>query len=406
METLSGRQLGGFAIGERLALGGMAAIYRAIQTSTGREVAVKVLPLHLASDPKLAARFEREARVLAALQHPHILPLIDFGREGEWLYLATPLITHGDLADRIARWGEPLPLGDVRNIMRQLTDALDAAHRAGIVHRDLKPANVLVDARGDVLLSDFGIAKLEGAAGLTAAGTALGTPEYMAPEQGAGKPVDARSDIYALGVILYELCTHRVPFAAESPTALLLKHLSETPPSPRLFNAQLPAGLEQVILRALAKEPGDRYQSAEAMGRAIAQAIPRGADMVSRETVVLAPSAASAPTVVQAPRASTLAQPPPPASAPTVVQPSPSAGTPTVVQPLPSASAPTVVQPSPSESAPTVVQPSPPVSAPTVVQPQLVGHEPARRKSDAMSWLVLVLLGALLGVAVWWRFLR
>jgi serine/threonine protein kinase len=113
--------------------------------------------------------------VLAALQHPHILPLIDFGREGDWLYLVTPLIPHGDLAERLARWGEPLPLDEVRRLMRQLTDALDTAHRAGIVHRDLKPANVLLDARGNCLLSDFGIAKLEGAMGLTAAGTTLGT---------------------------------------------------------------------------------------------------------------------------------------------------------------------------------------------------------------------------------------
>ena len=312
MQTLSGRQLGGFSIGERLALGGMAAIYRATQISTEREVAVKVLPLHLAADPKLIARFEREARVLAALQHPHILPLIDFGREGDWLYLVTPLITQGDLAERLARWGEPLPLDEVGRIMRQLTDALDTAHRAGIVHRDLKPANVLLDARGNCLLSDFGIAKLEGAMGLTAAGTTLGTPEYMAPEQGEGRPVDARCDIYALGVILYELCTHRVPFEAESPTALLLKHITEPPPPPRRFNAKLPPELEHVILRALAKQPAARYPSAEAMGRAIAHAIPAGSDGATstRETVVMR-TVESAPTVVQ-PRVE---------SAPTVVQP-------------------------------------------------------------------------------------
>jgi serine/threonine-protein kinase len=301
MQTLSGRRLGGFSIGERLALGGMAAIYRATQASTGREVAVKVLPLHLAGDASLAARFEREARVLASLQHPHILPLIDYGREGDWLYLVTPLIPHGDLAERLARWGEPLPLDDVRRIMLQLTDALDAAHRAGIVHRDLKPANVLVDARGNCLLSDFGIAKLEGAAGLTTAGTALGTPEYMAPEQGEGKPVDARSDIYALGVILYELVTHRVPFQADSPTSLMLKHVSEAPPPPRTFNPSLSPALEQVILRALAKQPSRRYPNAEAMGRAIADAIPRGSDgrTTTSETVVMPQLLQQAPTVVQ-----------------------------------------------------------------------------------------------------------
>src|SRR5438046_774338 len=177
--NLSGQKLGAYQIEDRIALGGMAAIYRARQLSTGREVAIKVLPLVLASDPKLVARFEREAQVLASLQHPHILPLFDFGREGQWLYFVTPLIPHGDLAEYLVRYGEALPLPEIRRIFLQLTDALDCAHNGGIVHRDLKPANVLMDARGNCLLSDFGIAKMEGTAALTSVGTALGTPEYM-----------------------------------------------------------------------------------------------------------------------------------------------------------------------------------------------------------------------------------
>ena len=277
MSSLTGKRLGPYTIEERIALGGMAAIYRARQPNTGRDLAVKVLPLNLAGDPKLVARFEREAQVLASLQHPHILPLFDFGRDGEWLYFVTPLIPHGDLGEYLLRYGEALPMPEIRRIFLQLTDALDCAHTGGIVHRDLKPANVLMDARGDCLLSDFGIAKMEGTAALTSVGTALGTPEYMSPEQGTGKSVDSRSDLYALGVILFELATGKLPFNANTATEVLLKHVEEKPPSPRALNPSIPEALEQVILKALAKSPAERYQTAAALGGAVAAAIPERA---------------------------------------------------------------------------------------------------------------------------------
>jgi len=273
MNDLSGRQFGGFLIGERLALGGMAGIYRARQLSTGREVAVKVLPAHRASEAELTARFEREARLLARLQHPHVLPLIDFGREEGMLYFVTPLLPHGDLGDRLARWGEALPLDEVRGILMQLCAALSAAHQAGIVHRDLKPANVLMDAQGNCLLSDFGIAKLLGDETLTAVGATLGTPQYMSPEQGSGGTVDARTDLYALGVIAFELATGRVPFDANSATETMLQHMEVAPPDPASLNPAIPPAFAALIRKALAKSPDDRFQSAEAFAAAVERAL-------------------------------------------------------------------------------------------------------------------------------------
>jgi hypothetical protein len=274
MQPKVGRTLGPYEVIERIALGGMAAVYRARQPSTDREVALKVLPADPAADAVAVARFEREARMLANLQHPHILPVFDFGRDGDWLYFVTPLLRHGDLADHLARWGEALPLADVRRILLQLCDALDHAHEAGIVHRDLKPANVLLDARGNCLLSDFGIARFADTPGLTMAGMVVGTPAYMSPEQGSGQAVDARSDIYALGVIAYELCAGRPPYRATTP-ADMLRALEQGPPTALdALNPAVPPALATAIARAMARDPADRYVRAADFGAAIAAALP------------------------------------------------------------------------------------------------------------------------------------
>ena len=326
MSDLIGKKLGNYEIRERLARGGMAVVYRAVQTSVGREVALKVLPIHAATDPTVVARFEREAKLLAGLQHPNVLPVFDFGSEEGLLYLVTPLLRHGDLAEHLARWGEGLPLADVRRCALQLSAALEYAHAAGVVHRDLKPANVLLDERGDCLLSDFGIAKPQDGAMLTAAGITLGTPEYMAPEQAAGGTVDARSDVYALGVILYQLATGVLPYRVRSPTDVALRSPDEQPAAPRSLNAAVPAALEHVILRALAHRPEDRYQSAAELGAAVRTALPDTAQLraVAAADIRIAPASAasvsSAPTQAT-PLAKTVEAPVVGADVPTRVMP-------------------------------------------------------------------------------------
>jgi serine/threonine protein kinase len=224
MNELSGTMLGPYQLREPLGRGGMATVYRANQLTVGRDVAVKVLSPDLADEPEFISRFEHEARVVAGLQHPNIVAIHDFGRVGPLTYLVMRLMEGGSL-DRELRRG-PLPNERVIQIAGQIAAALDYAHGRGIVHRDLKPTNVLLDAAGNASLTDFGIAKLVTGGpvtGLTAAGTVMGTPTYMAPEQWRSEPVDARTDVYALGVLIYQMLTGRVPFASETPHGLMYR---------------------------------------------------------------------------------------------------------------------------------------------------------------------------------------
>jgi hypothetical protein len=268
MEDLTGKQLGPYRVIAPLGEGGMAAVYKAYQPGMDRYVALKVLPHHFAHDPDFVSRFQREAKIIARLQHPHILPVHDFGTADGYTYLVMPFIASGTLADLLQR--ARLPLQQLRTVIAQVGDALDYAHARGIVHRDVKPSNILIDERGNCLLTDFGIARMvEGATLLTHTGAIMGTPAYMAPEQGLGQSVDGRSDIYALGVILYELVTGRTPFAAETPLALVLKHIHDPLPPPRSLDPSVPDDLERVILKALAKNPADRYQTAGEFVRAL-----------------------------------------------------------------------------------------------------------------------------------------
>jgi hypothetical protein len=252
----------------------MAAVYKAFQPGVERNVALKILPRVLAKDEQFVARFEREAKVLANLQHPHILPVFDFGQEDGYTYITMPLVKSGTLS-QLLKPGEPLPLAQIEKLIGQIGDALDYAHGQGIVHRDIKPSNVLLDERGNCLLTDFGIAKLVEASDnkLTATGGIIGTPSYMSPEQGSGGEIDQRSDIYSLGIILYEMATGRVPFKAETPLAVMIKHLNDPLPLPHQLNPNLPEGVEQVILKALAKNPDHRFQSAGEMIAALKRAV-------------------------------------------------------------------------------------------------------------------------------------
>jgi len=273
MENLSGKQFGLYQIVSPVGEGGMAAVYKAYQPSMERYVALKVLPRQLAESDEFIARFKGEAHMLAQLQHPHILPVFDYGQSEGYSYIVMPLVQSGTLADllKTRRMSPP----EIRRIINQVGDALGYAHARGMIHRDVKPSNVLLDERENCLLTDFGLARMvEGAARLTSAGAIMGTPAYMAPEQGSGGSMDGRSDIYSLGIILYEMVTGQVPYSAQTPIAVVFKHVHDPLPPPHMLVPDISEKLERVLLKVLAKDPADRYQKAEDFVQALQQAIP------------------------------------------------------------------------------------------------------------------------------------
>jgi len=276
MFNVAGKTLGKYRLVEKLGQGGMAQIYKAYQPDLDRYVAIKILHPHLTADEAFALRFQREARAVAALDHPHIVRVYDFDTEDDLAFLVMEhlegvslrsMLHDLDCRDKL------LELEEVERIVGALADALDHAHRRGIVHRDLKPSNVLSTPTGRPVLTDFGIARMVDTTVITESGGTLGTPAYMSPEQGQGESGDARSDIYALGVLLYQLCTGRVPFEGDTPYAVILKHITAPLPSPRSVRPELPVAVEKVILKALSKHPNDRYQAASELGRALRVAI-------------------------------------------------------------------------------------------------------------------------------------
>lgn len=269
MQDLTGRQFGQYRIVAPLGKGGMATVYKAYQPSMERYVALKILPSHYATDPSFLGRFDQEAKVIAALEHPNILPVYDYGQADGYAYLVMRYVEGGTLTAILH--GQPLPLPQICSIITQVAAALDYAHARGVVHRDVKPSNVLMDQQGNCLLSDFGIARMiKTTMRFTATGSFVGTPTYASPEQCLGDELDGRSDIYSLGVMLYEMATGRPPFDAETPMAIMVMHIHDPLPLPRQVNPRLPEGVERVILKALAKKPEDRYQAASEMARALA----------------------------------------------------------------------------------------------------------------------------------------
>lgn len=262
MADLSGQNLGAYALLERIGRGGMSDVYRA-GSERDDVVAVKVLKLDPEDEESgiFLARFEREARIIAELKHAHLLPILDYGRQAEYVYMVTPLIPGGTLADHI-RIG-PLKVDATCYWLTQIADALDHAHELQVIHRDLKPTNVLLDEAGNAYLTDFGIAQLTNTtSGLTQTGNVIGTPAYMAPEQWRDEELDPRTDVYGLGVMTYLMLTTHAPFEASTAHSMMYQHLDQPPPSLREHNAALSDALDQVVLRALAKNPAERYASA------------------------------------------------------------------------------------------------------------------------------------------------
>jgi|GEM_PF-2445907 len=270
MAELIGRHIGGrYEITKLLGEGGMAEVYEAIQTKVNRHVAIKVLHRHLSNDEQFRTRFEREASAIANLKHPNIIQLYDFDLDDSLnqYYMVIEYVDGPTLNDLMKRTRSTLPLQQSLQIITDLANALGYAHEKGMQHRDIKPSNVMLDGGTRTILMDFGIAKLMEQSGqqLTASGAMIGTPAYISPEQAAGVPGDHRSDIYSLGIVFYQLATGRLPYQGETPIATILKHMKEPPLPPRQWNAELPAGVEAIILRCLAKDPDDRYDTIQDM---------------------------------------------------------------------------------------------------------------------------------------------
>jgi len=287
---------GRYRIVRKLGTGGMANVYLAEDEVLGRRVAIKILNDRHAGYDQFVERFRREAKNAASLSHPNIVSIYDRGEAEGTYYIAMEYLDGRSLKELIVARG-PAPVNVAIDYARQILAALRFAHRHGIVHRDIKPHNVLVDAEGRLKVTDFGIARA-GASQMTEAGSIIGTAQYLSPEQAKGAPVDQTSDLYSVGVVLYELLTGAVPFTGDTPVEIAMKHLSSTPEPPSIRRAEVPRDLDKVVLRALAKDPADRYQSAEEMDADLARVASGAA--VSPATEEAATAIISRPTAVTA----------------------------------------------------------------------------------------------------------
>ena len=269
-----------FTVGDLLGEGGFAAVFRVRDKAASRDVAVKVLDLGQTPSPDLAERFVREARTSAQLEHPHIVPIYKVGGyKNEVLYIVMRCVD-GPSLRHLLEQQQRLPVPDAARIARQVADALGHAHRQGVVHRDVKPDNILLDGAGHVLVTDFGIAKAAQEASvsqLTTEGMVVGTPHYMSPEQATGERVDARSDIYSLGVVLYQMLAGAPPFDGESAQSILMKQATVTAVPIKRVRRDVPTVLAGVVDRTLAKDPAERFQTAEELSRALVEALPTAA---------------------------------------------------------------------------------------------------------------------------------
>jgi eukaryotic-like serine/threonine-protein kinase len=307
---------GRYRVLRKLGSGGMANVYLAEDAELGRQVAIKILNDRHAADDQFVERFRREAKNAASLSHPNIVQIYDRG-EAEGTYYIAMEYLEGQTLKELAAVRGPLSIREGIAYARQILAALRFAHRKGLVHRDIKPHNALIDDDGRVKVTDFGIARAGPASQMTEAGSIIGTAQYLSPEQARGGAIDQRSDLYSIGVVLYELLTGTVPFTGDTPVEIAMKHLSSVPEPPSARRAEIPRPLDQVVLRALAKDPDERYASAEEMDAElarVAEGLPVSTETADAATAVLAGAGvtdAAATAVVRAPtRPRTYAPPP------------------------------------------------------------------------------------------------
>src|SRR5258708_4170228 len=296
MVDVLGKKLGRYDIRERLGRGGMASVYKGYDMNLDRWVAVKVLHEHLVEETGFKERFEREAKVVARLNHPNIVQVYDFDFadfDGQPVYYMVEAYMHGKslkhLMDEAESRGERLTMDQVDEVLHSVSSALSYAHAKGVVHRDVTPGNILFNERGHAVLGDFGLVLIISATRLTQTGMTTGTPVYMPPEQGVGKPGDKRSDTYSMGVILYEMLAGQAPYSGDSAIAVIMAHINEPVPRLRDKNADFSHQMEIVVLRAMAKDPEDRYQDASDLDADFERAL-TGQEIMSKpipQTLVL-----------------------------------------------------------------------------------------------------------------------
>ncbi len=321
-DELIGKRIGGYEIRDVLGRGGMATVYRAYQVSMNRLVAIKILPRQFLNDDTYLQRFEREVQIVSQLEHRNIVPVHDYGEFEGQPYIVMRYMSGGSVDD-LVRTG-PLSAEQIVNILGQIAPALDYAHSRGVLHRDLKPSNVLMDDDGGAFLTDFGIARIlgEGAGATITTTGVVGTPAYMSPEQAQGKPLDARSDIYALGVMLFEMATGRRPFEGDTPYSIAVQQVTMPPPRPRSLNPELSSALESVILTAMAKTPDSRYPDAATLAEMVSRALyPPGGDLHDTQTGIRRPEAEATVPTTPPPGMDALSSPPIPLPPAYVVNP-------------------------------------------------------------------------------------